>query len=342
MQIYRYGEKMSDLLKFFQEQVLSMKFLNELIGQVLLKAGVDTSSKLGDAVQFFLYDTIKIFILLVSMIFIISYIQSYFPPERSRQILGKYKGILSYTIAALLGTVTPFCSCSSIPLFIGFISAGLPLGVVFAFLISSPLVDLGSIVLLSSMFGFKIKFVYVVLGLILAVIGGALIDKLKMEKYIASFITKNPYLNNEIANLSKKERINFAKEQTLQIIKKVYIYIFIGVAIGALIHNYIPEKYISMVLGSDKIFAVILAVGLGAPMYADIFGVIPIAESLYLKGAGLGTVMAFMMSVTALSLPSIIMLKQVVKGKLLFTFITIVITGIIISGYIFNYIDKII
>lgn len=333
---------MSDLLKFFQEQVLSMKFLNELIGQVLLKAGVDTSSKLGDAVQFFLYDTIKIFILLVSMIFIISYIQSYFPPERSRQILGKYKGILSYTIAALLGTVTPFCSCSSIPLFIGFISAGLPLGVVFAFLISSPLVDLGSIVLLSSMFGFKITFVYVVLGLIFAVIGGALIDKLKMEKYIASFITKNPYLNNEIANLSKKQRINFAKEQTLQIIKKVYIYIFIGVAIGALIHNYIPEKYISMVLGSDKIFAVILAVGLGAPMYADIFGVIPIAESLYLKGAGLGTVMAFMMSVTALSLPSIIMLKQVVKGKLLFTFITIVITGIIISGYIFNYIDKII
>lgn len=342
MQIYRYGEKMSDFLKFFQEQVLSMKFLNELIGQVLLKAGVDTSSKLGGAVQFFLYDTIKIFILLVSMIFIISYIQSYFPPERSRQILGKYKGILSYTIAALLGTVTPFCSCSSIPLFIGFISAGLPLGVVFAFLISSPLVDLGSIVLLSSMFGFNITFVYVVLGLILAVIGGALIDKLKMEKYIASFITKNPYLNNEIANLSKKQRINFAKEQTLQIIKKVYIYIFIGVAIGALIHNYIPEKYISMVLGSDKIFAVILAVGLGAPIYADIFGVIPIAESLYLKGAGLGTVMAFMMSVTALSLPSIIMLKQVVKGKLLFTFITIVITGIIISGYIFNYIDKII
>lgn len=333
---------MSDFLQFFQEQVLSMKFLNELIGQVLLKAGVDTSSKLGGAVQFFLYDTIKIFILLVSMIFIISYIQSYFPPERSRQILGKYKGILSYTIAALLGTVTPFCSCSSIPLFIGFISAGLPLGVVFAFLISSPLVDLGSIVLLSSMFGFNITFVYVVLGLILAVIGGALIDKLKMEKYIASFITKNPYLNNEIANLSKKQRINFAKEQTLQIIKKVYIYIFIGVAIGALIHNYIPEKYISMVLGSDKIFAVILAVGLGAPMYADIFGVIPIAESLYLKGAGLGTVMAFMMSVTALSLPSIIMLKQVVKGKLLFTFITIVITGIIISGYIFNYIDKII
>lgn len=342
MQIYRYDKKMSDLLKFFQEQVLSMKFLNELIGQVFLKAGVDTSSKLGDAVQFFLYDTIKIFILLVSMIFIISYIQSYFPPERSSQILGKYKGILSYTIAALLGTVTPFCSCSSIPLFIGFISAGLPLGVVFAFLISSPLVDLGSIVLLSSMFGFKITFVYVVLGLIFAVIGGALIDKLKMEKYIASFITKNPYLNNEIANLSKKERINFAKEQTLQIIKKVYIYIFIGVAIGALIHNYIPEKYISMVLGSDKIFAIILAVGLGAPMYADIFGVIPIAESLYLKGAGLGTVMAFMMSVTALSLPSIIMLKQVVKGKLLFTFITIVITGIIISGYIFNYIDKII
>lgn len=332
---------MRDILLFIQNQVLGMKFLNELIGVLLTKAGIDISSKFGGALQFFLYDTIKIFILLLTMIFIISYIQSYFPPERSRQVIGKYKGITALIISALLGTITPFCSCSSIPLFIGFVSAGLPLGVVFAFLISSPLVDLGSIVLLSSMFGFNVTFIYVLLGLILAVAGGALIDKLKMDKYIAEFITKNPYLDNSIADLTKKERALFAKTQVIQIAKKVYIYIFIGVGIGAVIHNYIPENYISMVLGNNNLFAVPLAVILGAPMYADIFGVIPIAESLYLKGAGLGTVMSFMMAVTALSLPSIIMLKQVVKGMLLITFIAVVITGIIISGYLFNYIETI-
>lgn len=332
---------MHDILLFIQNQILGMKFLNQLIGLLLTKAGIDISSKFGGALQFFLYDTIKIFILLLTMIFIISYIQSYFPPERSRQVIGKYKGITALIISALLGTITPFCSCSSIPLFIGFVSAGLPLGVVFAFLISSPLVDLGSIVLLSSMFGFNITFIYVLLGLILAVAGGALIDKLKMDKYIAEFITKKPYLDNSIADLTKKERALFAKTQVVQIAKKVYIYIFIGVGIGAVIHNYIPENYISMVLGNGNLFAVPLAVLLGAPMYADIFGVIPIAESLYLKGAGLGTVMSFMMAVTALSLPSIIMLKQVVKGRLLLTFITIVIIGIIISGYLFNYIETI-
>lgn len=332
---------MKEILLFIQNQILGMKFLNSIIGNLLEKLGIDISSKFGGALQFFMYDVIKIFILLFTMIFIISYIQSYFPPERSRQVLGKYKGITSLVLAALLGTITPFCSCSSIPLFIGFVSAGLPLGVVFAFLISSPLVDLGSIVLLSSMFGFNITAIYVLLGLILAVAGGALIDKLKMENYIADFIKQNPYLDNNILSYTKKERLMFAKTQTMQIVKKVYIYVFIGVGLGALIHNYIPENYISMVLGGDKIFAVPLAVFFGAPMYADIFGVIPIAESLYLKGAGLGTVMSFMMAVTALSLPSIIMLKQVVKGRLLFTFITVVITGIIISGYLFNYIETI-
>lgn len=332
---------MKEILLFIQNQILGMKFLNSIIGNLLEKLGIDISSKFGGALQFFMYDVIKIFILLFTMIFIISYIQSYFPPERSRQVLGKYKGITSLVLAALLGTITPFCSCSSIPLFIGFVSAGLPLGVVFAFLISSPLVDLGSIVLLSSMFGFNITAIYVLLGLILAVTGGALIDKLKMENYIADFIKQNPYLDNNILSYTKKERLVFAKTQTMQIVKKVYIYVFIGVGLGALIHNYIPENYISMVLGGDKIFAVPLAVFFGAPMYADIFGVIPIAESLYLKGAGLGTVMSFMMAVTALSLPSIIMLKQVVKGRLLFTFITVVITGIIISGYLFNYIETI-
>lgn len=332
---------MKEILLFIQNQILGMKFLNSIIGNLLEKLGIDISSKFGGALQFFMYDVIKIFILLFTMIFIISYIQSYFPPERSRQVLGKYKGITSLVLAALLGTITPFCSCSSIPLFIGFVSAGLPLGVVFAFLISSPLVDLGSIVLLSSMFGFNITAIYVLLGLILAVADGALIDKLKMENYIADFIKQNPYLDNNILSYTKKERLVFAKTQTMQIVKKVYIYVFIGVGLGALIHNYIPENYISMVLGGDKIFAVPLAVFFGAPMYADIFGVIPIAESLYLKGAGLGTVMSFMMAVTALSLPSIIMLKQVVKGRLLFTFITVVITGIIISGYLFNYIETI-
>lgn len=332
---------MKEILLFIQNQILGMKFLNSIIGNLLEKLGIDISSKFGGALQFFMYDIIKIFILLFTMIFIISYIQSYFPPERSRQVLGKYKGITSLVLAALLGTITPFCSCSSIPLFIGFVSAGLPLGVVFAFLISSPLVDLGSIVLLSSMFGFNITAIYVLLGLILAVAGGALIDKLKMENYIADFIKQKPYLDNNILSYTKKERLMFAKTQTMQIVKKVYIYVFIGVGLGALIHNYIPENYISMVLGGDKIFAVPLAVFFGAPMYADIFGVIPIAESLYLKGAGLGTVMSFMMAVTALSLPSIIMLKQVVKGRLLFTFITVVITGIIISGYLFNYIETI-
>lgn len=332
---------MKEILLFIQNQILGMKFLNSIIGNLLEKLGIDISSKFGGALQFFMYDVIKIFILLFTMIFIISYIQSYFPPERSRQVLGKYKGITSLVLAALLGTITPFCSCSSIPLFIGFVSAGLPLGVVFAFLISSPLVDLGSIVLLSSIFGFNITAIYVLLGLILAVAGGALIDKLKMENYIADFIKQNPYLDNNILSYTKKERLVFAKTQTMQIVKKVYIYVFIGVGLGAFIHNYIPEIYISMVLGGDKIFAVPLAVFFGAPMYADIFGVIPIAESLYLKGAGLGTVMSFMMAVTALSLPSIIMLKQVVKGRLLFTFITVVITGIIISGYLFNYIETI-
>ncbi len=332
---------MKEILLFIQNQILGMKFLNSIIGNLLEKLGIDISSKFGGALHFFMYDVIKILILLFTMIFIISYIQSYFPPERSRQVLGKYKGITSLVLAALLGTITPFCSCSSIPLFIGFVSAGLPLGVVFAFLISSPLVDLGSIVLLSSMFGFNITAIYVLLGLILAVAGGALIDKLKMENYIADFIKQNPYLDNNILSYTKKERLMFAKTQTMQIVKKVYIYIFIGVGLGAFIHNYIPENYISMVLGGDKIFAVPLAVFFGAPMYADIFGVIPIAESLYLKGAGLGTVMSFMMAVTALSLPSIIMLKKVVKGRLLFTFITVVITGIIISGYLFNYIETI-
>lgn len=331
---------MKEIMLFIQEQVLGMKYLNELIGLLLNKAGLDIESRFGGALQFFLYDTVKIFILLFTMIFIISYIQSYFPPERSRTVLGKYKGITALIISALLGTVTPFCSCSSIPLFIGFVRAGLPAGVVFSFLISSPLVDLGSVILLSSIFGFKITLIYVLLGLFIAVLGGAFISKMDSEKYFADFIKNGNSVENTVISLSKKERFIYAKEQTVILVKKLYIYIFIGVGIGALIHNYIPSEYISAVLGSDIIFAVPLAVIIGAPVYADIFGVIPVAESLYLKGAGIGTVMAFMMAVTALSLPSIIMLKQVIKGRLLAVFIAVVITGIIISGYLFNFLGS--
>lgn len=331
---------MKEVMLFIQEQVLGMKYLKDFTGYLLNKAGIDTSGRFGGALEFFIYDTIKIFILLIFMIYIISYIQSYFPPERSRAILGKYKGFTALIISALLGTVTPFCSCSSIPLFIGFVRAGLPAGVVFSFLISSPLVDLGSIILLSSIFGFKITLIYVLLGLVIAVLGGALIGKMDSDKYFADFIKKGKAVETGIISMSKKDRLIYAKEQTLNIVKKLYIYVFIGVGIGALIHNYIPSEYISAVLGSDKIFAVPLAVIIGAPVYADIFGVIPVAESLYIKGAGIGTVMAFMMAVTALSLPSIIMLKQVIKGRFLLFFILIVITGIIISGYLFNFLGS--
>lgn len=333
-------EYLKIVLIFIQEQIFGMKWLNKIIGIMIEKFGIDLNSTAGGVLQFFIYDFIKITFLLTVMMFIISYIQSYFPPERARKILGKYSGVKALTLSALLGTVTPFCSCSSIPLFIGFTSAGLPVGVTFAFLISSPLVDIGSIVLLMSVFGIKITILYVILGLIMAVAGGAFIDKMNMDKYIINFIAKKEFINHEI-KLNVKDRISFSKNQTLFTLKKVVPYIIIGVAVGAFIHNFIPEKYVSSVLGGNSYFSVPLSVLVGAPMYADIFGVIPVAESLYDKGAGLGTVMAFMMAVTTLSLPSIIMLKQVVKGKLLVLFIAVVITGIIINGYVFNIVEKI-
>ena len=330
---------MKTLWEFFQNQILGMKWLNELIGNSLGKIGIDVDSRMGGSIQFFLYDTIKIIILLCVLIYLISYIQSYFPPERSRQILGKFKGIGANITAALLGTVTPFCSCSSIPLFIGFTSAGLPIGVTFSFLISSPMVDLGSLILLMSIFGAKIAAIYVILGLIIAVVGGTVIDKMKMEDYIEEYIRKAGSVNVQSLKLTKYDRLKYASEQVTSTLKKVFPYILAGVGIGAVIHNWIPEYFIETVLGSKNIFSVILAVLVGTPMYADIFGTIPVAEALYAKGAELGTVLAFMMAVTTLSLPSLIMLRKALKPRLLGLFIGICVVGIIIAGYIFNFIS---
>lgn len=322
---------------FIQNQVLGMKWLNELVGFALSVLGVDINGRIGGSIQFFIYDVMKITVLLCVLIFVISYIQSYFPPERSRHILGRFRGIWANIIAALLGTVTPFCSCSSIPLFMGFTSAGLPIGVTFSFLISSPMVDLGSLVLLMSIFGVKVAVIYMVLGLVVAVIGGTLIEKLHMEKYVESFILSAGKVDIESPNLTKKERLIYAKEQMLGTFKKVFPYILIGVGIGALIHNWIPESWIETVLGSDNLFGVILSTIVGIPMYADIFGTIPVAEALLAKGAQLGTVLSFMMAVTTLSLPSLIMLRKAIKPKLLALFIAVCTVGIILVGYLFNY-----
>lgn len=318
------------------DQILGMKWLNRLIGKLLIVMGIDTSGKIGGSIQFFLYDVIKITILLCVLIYLISYIQSYFPPERSKKIMGKFQGIWTNCIAALLGTVTPFCSCSSIPLFIGFTSAGLPLGVTFSFLISSPMVDLGSLVLLMSIFGAKVAVIYVVLGLVVAVVGGTLIDKLHMEEQVEEFIRKASAVEIESPTLSQKERLNYAKNQVIETFHKVFPYILIGVGIGAVIHNWIPESWVVTILGSNNPFGVILATIIGIPMYADIFGTIPIAEALLAKGAQLGTVLAFMMGVTTLSLPSMVMLRKAIKPKLLGIFIAICAIGIMIVGYLFN------
>ena len=320
----------------FQNQILGMRWLSDLIGSMLSAFGLDTANRWVGSIQFFIYDVIKIVVLLCVLIFIISYIQSYFPPERSKKILRRFRGIGANSVAALLGTVTPFCSCSSIPLFIGFTSAGLPLGVTFSFLVSSPMVDLGSLILLMSIFGTKVAILYVIFGLIIAVVGGTIIEKMRMEKYVESFILSAGSVDIESPELTKKERLVYAKEQTLSTFKKVFPYILIGVGIGAFIHNWIPEEWVVSLLGSNNPFGVILATVIGVPMYADIFGTIPIAEALLAKGAQLGTMLAFMMGVTTLSLPSLIMLRKAVKPKLLALFIAICTIGIIVVGYIFN------
>ena len=323
-------------MEFIQDEVLRMTWLSRLLRLALENLGLDVDSRIGGSLHFFLYDCVKITIYLCVLIFAISYLQSFFPPERTKKILGHFRGISANLVAALLGTVTPFCSCSSIPIFMGFTAAGLPLGVSFSFLISSPMVDLGSLVLLSGIFGIRIAFVYVLLGLCLAVLGGAVIEHLGMENEVEDILRGLPVVEQDIPTLSLKERLSFAKEQVKTTFRKVFPYILLGVGIGSLIHNWIPKAWVLSLLGAKNPFGVILATLVGIPMYADIFGTIPIAESLLMKGAELGTVLSFMMGVTTLSLPSMIMLRKVIKPKLLGTFIGICIIGIILIGYLFN------
>lgn len=325
------------VFEWLNDQLLRMEWLHDLVTLLVQNVlGLEVTTRWGGSIHFFIYDFIKIFILLSVLIFVISYIQSFFPPERTRAILGRFNGVSANMLGALLGTVTPFCSCSSIPLFIGFTSAGLPIGVTFSFLISSPLVDLASVILLASIFNWKIAIAYVVVGLVLAVVGGTIISKAGMENYVESFVFGNKIAALEVAELTTHERVGFARDQVLDIVRRVWLYILIGVGIGALIHNWIPGNIVSSLLGDDKLYSVPLATLVGVPMYADIFGTLPIAEALVGKGAGLGTVLAFMMGVTALSLPSLIMLKQVVKTRLLAVFFGVVTIGIIIIGYTFN------
>jgi uncharacterized membrane protein YraQ (UPF0718 family) len=325
------------IFQWLNYQLLKMQWLSDLAQKFVEQVmGLSVQDRLGGSIHFFLYDVAKIFILLSVLIFTISYVQSFFPPERTKKILGGYKGITGNIIGALLGTVTPFCSCSSIPLFIGFTSAGLPLGITFSFLISSPLVDLASILLLASIFNWKIAFAYVVAGLILAVIGGTFIGKAKLENYVESFVCSNTMIDIEQYELTVRDRLDYAKEQVLNIVNRVWLYILIGVGIGAVIHNWIPENVISAVLGQDKWYSVLVVSLVGVPMYADIFGTLPVAEALVYKGVGIGTALSFMMAVTALSLPSLIMLKTAVKIRLLAIFFAVVTIGIIILGYAFN------
>lgn len=330
---------MEALGSFVTDQVLKMQWLSDLVTGMLASFGLDVTSQWGGTVQFFIYDTVKIVILLCVMIFIISYIQSYFPPERSKRILGRFKGVGGNIVGALLGTVTPFCACSSIPLFIAFTRAGLPLGVTFSFLISSPMVDLGSMVLIMSIFGPSVGILYTVVGLILAVLGGAFIQKLNMVDQLADFVRGDAADDAQLATMSVRDRLVYARDQMLETFKKVFPFVLVGVAIGSLIHNWIPQELIELVLGDGNPFAVVLATLVGAPVYADIFGAIPIAEALYFKGVGLGTVLAFMMSVTVLSIPSLTMLARVVKPKLLVTFILVCLVGMIICGYVFNWLQ---
>lgn len=321
---------------FISDQILAMKWINSLVGKVLQYIGIDLKSTLGGALQFFIYDTIKIVILLCFLIFIISYIQSYFPPEKTKKILGKFSGIKGNIMGALLGTVTPFCSCSSIPIFIGFVSSGMPMGVTISFLISSPFVDLASMLLLMSFFGPAVAIAYMVVGVTLAVIGGTIVQKLGYDKYIQDFVKNAKLVDIEAEELTKQQRIEYSYEKMITTLKKVFLYILIGVGIGALIHNVIPKEFITSIIGNKNPFAPVLAAIVGIPIYADIFGTLPIAEALYTKNVPIGTILTFMMGVTALSLPSMVMLSKVMKPKLLGLFIGIIAVGIILIGYLFN------
>lgn len=328
---------MTDLFSWMNEQLLRMQWLHDLVRLLVEQGlGLDMASRLGASVHFFIYDVIKIFILLGVLIFSISWVQSHFPPERTRALLGRFSGIKANILGALLGTLTPFCSCSSIPLFIGFTGAGLPVGVTFSFLISSPLVDLASVILLASIFNWPIALAYVAVGLMLAVLGGALITRLRMEHHVEGFVFANRMASLPEQEMGWRERATFSRDQVIDITRRVWPYILIGVGIGAAIHNWIPESFITTLLGQDKWYSVLVATVVGIPMYADIFGTLPIAEALVARGVGLGTALAFMMAVTALSLPSLIMLRKVIRPPLLATFFGIVAAGIVLIGYLFN------
>jgi hypothetical protein len=325
------------IFQWINDQLFKMTWLFESVEWLVEDVfGLSMSRRIGESVHFFIYDTIKIFILLTAVIFIISYIQSYFPPERTKQLLGNVKGFLGYVTGALLGTLTPFCSCSSIPIFIGFTSSGLPVGVTFSFLISSPMVDLASFIMLMSFFGLKFSVIYVVVGLVLAVIGGYIIDKFDLGRDVMRYETK---ADKPVEELTVKDRVDFSLQQVKEIFGRVWLYVIGGVLIGALIHNWIPESYITAILGSDNPFAVVIATLIGIPIYADIFGTLPIAEALIAKGVSVGTILSFMMSVVALSLPSLIMLSKVVKVKLMIAFVSIMLVGIILIGYLFNFLN---
>ncbi|MCT6701231.1 permease [Rheinheimera sp. 4Y26] len=326
-----------DIWAWLNNQLLKMQWLSDLVKMLVEDVfGLSMQSRWGASLHFFIYDVLKIFILLAVLIFTVSWVQSYFPPERTRKILGGMQGFKANLTGALMGTITPFCSCSSIPLFIGFSSAGLPLGVTFSFLISSPLVDLASVILLASIFNWSIAIAYVAVGIVLAVIGGTLISKANMSRYVESFVLHSPVLDIPQAKLSPKDRFDYATAQVGDIFRRVWFYVLLGVGIGAAIHNWVPQAWVTSVLGQDNWWSVFVATLMGVPMYADIFGTLPVAEALVGKGVGLGTALAFMMSVTALSLPSLIMLKKVIKLPLLLFFLVIVVCGIIVIGFLFN------
>ncbi|MDK2821730.1 MAG: uncharacterized protein PWP31_1695 [Clostridia bacterium] len=297
---------------------------------------ISMSTRLGSSIHFFFYDTIKIVILLALMIFAISYIRSYFPPERTKKILEKFGDITGNIMASLLGIVTPFCSCSSVPIFIGFVEAGIPLGVTFSFLITSPIVNEAAFAILLASFGWKIALVYVITGVIVGVIGGILIGSLHLEKEVEEYVYQIQTGEVEIEKMTAKDRAKFAWDNVKDIVKRIWIYLLIGIGIGAIIHGWAPAPVLAKYAGPNNPFAVFVAVVLGIPLYSNALGTIPIAEALINKGVGMGTALAFMMAVTALSAPEMVLLRKVIKPKLIAAFVTITGTAIILVGYLFN------
>lgn len=298
--------------------------------------GLVPGSRSGEALNFFIYDTIKIFILLSVIIFVVAIIRSWFPPARTKRILSHKREYVGNVMAAILGIVTPFCSCSAVPLFIGFVESGVPLGVTFSFLISSPMVNEVALIMLWGLFGWRIALVYIGTGLLVAIVAGIVIGRLKMERYVQDYVWEMQVGNSEITIMTFREKLDYAREYTLGLLKNIWPYVIIGIGIGAFIHGYVPQDFLAKWAGRDNPFAVPVAVALGVPLYSNAAGVIPIVQALTAKGMAIGTVLAFMMAVTALSLPEAVILSNVLKKPLLATFFGIVATAIVIVGYLFN------